>query len=57
MHAQTCGRNEVVRELENDQNVTLEAKLMFLDSGLFSSIFLRFSILQVTTCLLKGLFT
>ena len=55
MHSQTCGKKEVVRELENDQNVSLEA--MFLDSVLFSSILLGLSILQVTTCLLKVLFT
>ena len=26
MHAQTCGKKEVVRELENDQNVSLDTK-------------------------------
>ena len=35
MHAQTCGEKEVVRELENDQHVSLGANV--LDSLLFSS--------------------
>ena len=55
MHAQTCGEKEVVRELENDQHVSLEANV-----SRFSCIFLNlsgFSILLVTKCLLRGLFT
>ena len=51
VHAQSCGQKEVVREL--DQHVSLEANVSrffyFLQS------FFDFSILVVTTCLLRGL--
>ena len=46
---------EVMRELENDQHVSLEAKVFR-----FPFIFFNlsgFSTLLVTTCLLRGLFT
>ena len=55
MHAYTCGGKEVVRELENDQHVSLEANV-----SQFPFIFFNltgFSSLLVTTCLLRGLFT
>ena len=48
-------RKEVVRELENDEHVSLEANV-----SRFPSIFFNlswFSTLLVTTCLLRGLFT
>ena len=53
MHAHTCGEKEVVRELENDQHVSLEANVFRF--SLFSSIFLGFSILLVSTCLHRDL--
>ena len=38
MHAQTCDEKEVVRELENDQHVSLEANV-----SRFSFIFFNLS--------------
>ena len=55
MHAQICDEKEVAREIENDKHVSLEANV-----SRFPFIFFNlsgFSILLVTTCLLRGLFT
>ena len=55
MHAETCGKNKLQGNLKM---IKMSAsKAMFLASVVFSLIFLGFSILQVITCLLKGLFT
>ena len=43
MHAQTCDKKDVVRELQMIK--MLDSKPVFLDSVLFSSIFLAFSII------------
>ena len=53
--SEACGDKEFVRELENDQHESLKANV-----PPFPFIFFNlsvFSVLLVTTCLLKGLFT